>query len=852
MRLTAFIALTLLATSSHVALAAKASDENPALVGYVDNAFIVVLEEGYVDDLVNKSTARRGRKELDDDDKAKDDDSLTEEEAFSAPWLESLVWLYDAGVEKQFPDTEHGADDDNTERALARYYRVEVDPDFIDEAMGEFAADANVAEVQAIEIYEASALEPNDFNFICTDDPDTCNPATDPDQWHLRDLGGIDADWAWEEQTGSPDVVVAIIDAGVRYYHADLGGDNPPWGPNDIPQSTGNIWINQAETLDGLDSDGSGYADDVIGWDYVDMPPFVNLFPQGIRVECIDEDCENADNDPDDWVDHGTHIAGILAAITNNGDLVAGVAGGWGVDNPGVKILPIRIGFRARKCDLDPGTHVCPEPVNWEEGTFMRQDYLAQAIRYVAKLIDNGANIVAINYAASSGEANGVRQAVDYLFAERQDGTFRDVTIVAAAGNRGDDPEQATNTGYLGSRVEPIVVAGTDRGGLGGAKSSYGPTVDIAAPAIGILSTTVDPTDDDLSHHYIGTMNGTSMAAPQVAGILALLESQKPDLDRDTKRAIVTAVENTTPYDDSANGNRNLGSGIANAYLSLQAIMPTAGFSYTVDGLTLTFIDESSDPAWGGDTIVAWSWDFGDGNTATGPNPVHTYAARGDFTVTLTVTDDAGASAEASQVVEVEAPAENDPPTAAAGPDQTVQDSDGLDGESVTLDGSLSSDTDGTITGYAWTWSDDNASGPTPTVRLPDGTTVVTLIVTDDDGASSDPATVSITVEPPPTIHVGDLLGTSQRFWWWWRATVEGHIQDADGVPISGATVTGDWSNGGSGSCTTSNGTCEITSRWSSRRRTKSITFTVTGVSHASYAYEEAANEVSSIIIHRP
>jgi hypothetical protein len=90
-------------------------------------------------------------------------------------------------------------------------------------------------------------------------------------------------------------------------------------------------------------------------------------------------------------------------------------------------------------------------------------------------------------------------------------------------------------------------------------------------------------------------------------------------------------------------------------------------------------------------------------------------------------------------------------PVADAGPDQTVVDSDAADGESVTLDGSGSSDNDGTIVSYAWTWAGGgSATGVGPTVSLPDGTTVVTLTVTDNDG-NTDTDTVSITVVGAPT-----------------------------------------------------------------------------------------------------
>ncbi|MFT4564273.1 MAG: hypothetical protein ACI9BW_004036, partial [Gammaproteobacteria bacterium] len=95
-------------------------------------------------------------------------------------------------------------------------------------------------------------------------------------------------------------------------------------------------------------------------------------------------------------------------------------------------------------------------------------------------------------------------------------------------------------------------------------------------------------------------------------------------------------------------------------------------------------------------------------------------------------------------------PPPNAAPVANAGLNKTVLDSDGLAGEIVTLNGSGSSDSDGTVVSYVWAWTGGSANGVNPTVNLPDGTTVVTLTVTDNDGAA-DTDSVSVTVEAPPS-----------------------------------------------------------------------------------------------------
>ena len=131
--------------------------------------------------------------------------------------------------------------------------------------------------------------------------------STFPDDPNFRQLWGmhntgqtggtcdadIDAPEAWGIHTGSQDIIVAVLDSGVDYNHLDL---------------TANIWVNEAE-LNGtpsVDDDNNGYVDDIRGWDFAD-----------------------GDNDPKDYYFHGTHVAGIIGAVGNNNEGVAGVC--WNV-----------------------------------------------------------------------------------------------------------------------------------------------------------------------------------------------------------------------------------------------------------------------------------------------------------------------------------------------------------------------------------------------------------------------------------------------------------------------------------------------------------------------------------------
>jgi PKD repeat protein len=159
-------------------------------------------------------------------------------------------------------------------------------------------------------------------------------------------------------------------------------------------------------------------------------------------------------------------------------------------------------------------------------------------------------------------------------------------------------------------------------------------------------------------------------------------------------------------------------------------------------------------------TIVAYDWDFGDGNTGTGVSPTHTYAADGLYTVALTVTDDGGATNTAMTTATISS-APNQPPVADPNGPYT-----GSEGAPVTFDGSGSFDIDGTIVSYMWDFGDGNTGtgeGPTHTYAAP-GTYTVSLTVTDDDGAT-DTATTTATIssvanQPPVADPNGPYTGS--------------------------------------------------------------------------------------------
>ncbi len=187
---------------------------------------------------------------------------------------------------------------------------------------------------------------------------------------------------------------------------------------------------------------------------------------------------------------------------------------------------------------------------------------------------------------------------------------------------------------------------------------------------------------------------------------------------------------------------------------------PTADFTHACTELTCAFTDASSDPD---GSVVAWSWDFGDGTATTAPNPTHAYGAAGTYTVTLTVTDDGGLTDETQQAVTVSdppPPPPNEPPTA------------GFTHACTNLACAFtdaSSDPDGSVVAWSWDFGDGTtATAPSPVHAYPiGGTYTVTLTVTDDGGLSettqqtvavTDPIALSVSGSKERGRNVADLV----------------------------------------------------------------------------------------------
>jgi serine protease len=321
------------------------------------------------------------------------------------------------------------------------------------------------------------------------------DPYFNPQQWALNNTGAyaggtpgddIDAVPAWDLTVGNRRLVVAVIDSGVDYNHPDL---------------VNNIWTNGAEDCNnGLDDDNNGYIDDCVGWNFA-----------------------TGTNDPMDDLGHGTHVAGIIGAVGNNGLGIAGVM--W------------RVGIMPLKFIYNYGVDVCGG-----DGFCGSVADEVDAIQYA---IANGAAVINASYGGpqySQDEYDAISAANDH-----------GVLFVAAAGNGGldtigdnDDINPEYPEGY--NLPNMITVAATDQNDNLASFSNFGwKAVQVGAPGTYILSTV--PTEGvsaSFSSLCTGSSfagydfcSGTSMAAPQVAGLAGLLESYYGNFNYQQIRATI-------------------------------------------------------------------------------------------------------------------------------------------------------------------------------------------------------------------------------------------------------------------------------------------------------------------------
>jgi PKD repeat protein len=261
-------------------------------------------------------------------------------------------------------------------------------------------------------------------------------------------------------------------------------------------------------------------------------------------------------------------------------------------------------------------------------------------------------------------------------------------------------------------------------------------------------------------------------------------------------------------------------------------ILPVATFTAACNAFTCGF--DASGAADTDGTIQYYAWTFGDGSGGSGATTSHRYAAAGTYAVTLTVFDNAGQQTVASRTLTLVNVAPIAAFTAACG------------SLTCTFNGTASSDADGAIAAYSWAFGDGTTGfGAIVTHAYTTGGTYNVTLTVADTGASTNTQSRAVTVVATTTMHVGDLdlVGASQQTAW--TAVVTVTIHGAGHTPLAGAVVSGSWSNGLTGSCTTNLlGQCKL-SNAAIPKKVGSITFSAVGITHPTATYRPADNHDS-------
>lgn len=312
---------------------------------------------------------------------------------------------------------------------------------------------------------------------LATNDPDLAR------QWAHSTVQSAEA---WGISRGSSDVIVAILDTGADITHEDLAA---------------NVWTNRGEVAgNGRDDDGNGYVDDLHGWNFVD---------------------DNNNVTADDAHFHGTHVAGTIGAVGNNGKGISGHA-------QVVKLMPLKF-----------------LGANGSGST-------SNAIRAIDYAIAKGAKIISNSW-GSTGRSQALEDAIGRAEAAG-------ILFVAAAGNNGTNNSVTGFYPANSAHDNVISVAASTSADRLASFSDYGALVHLAAPGSSIYSLK--------NGNGYQTMSGTSMATPLVSGVLATMIARRPDLDyRQIKGALLSSVDEIAAMKDKVRWN-----GRINAYRALATV----------------------------------------------------------------------------------------------------------------------------------------------------------------------------------------------------------------------------------------------------------------------------------------
>lgn len=312
-------------------------------------------------------------------------------------------------------------------------------------------------------------------------------------QYYLKQ---IRADLAWDISKGD-NVVVAVLDSGVDIDHPDLKA---------------NIWHNPGEIAgDNIDNDGNGFIDDVNGWDFTaDVADPKPKFEADYSV---------------DAVNHGTAVAGLIAAVGDNSEGMIGEAFH-------AKIMPLRI-FGGNG-----------------EGNVAG---LINAINYAT---ENGADIINLSLVGiGGGEGSGLKEALENA---RRQGVF--IAVASGNGKDGTGVNLDENVSYpssYGNASDYILttVSSVDAMGIKSTFANYGSAVGIAAPGEDMHSSAFYD-GKGFDNYYIYGWRGTSFSTAMVSGAAALLKSKYPAISPSQIDAILKSTAKIIPDSGQKNGNQ--------------------------------------------------------------------------------------------------------------------------------------------------------------------------------------------------------------------------------------------------------------------------------------------------------
>jgi len=376
-------------------------------------------------------------------------------------------------------------------------------------------------------------------------------PGDDPGYAQQWGLDKIEAPDAWEVEKGEDTVNIAVIDTGCDLEHEDLAAN--------------------------IDLD--------LSYDYVDD----DATPE-------DEYAES----------HGTHVAGIIAAVGNNGIGISGVM--WNAN-----LIILRVLNQQGELDISTTT---------------KASVLADAISEA--VADKDAKIINMSCGTTEdimADSNVLKDAFQAAFA-------KDVLIIAAAGN-----DEADGVLYPAKYEDVLAVGATDMNDERVSQTAYGDEIDISAPGEGIYST--------LKDNSYGYMDGTSMAAAFVTGAAGLLLSKNPNLNKGQIRMLLTESADELTQE-------GMGSGRLNAKKALEAFEAGVGelvavayvggkeqkeITVNLDEEVQFYGEDSKGPE---GAALTYHWSFGDGEISDGENPVHTYTKKGEYEVILVVSSGGG------------------------------------------------------------------------------------------------------------------------------------------------------------------------------------------------------------------